>query len=44
MLNSADQFYQRDMERKGCDGKWECVPFFVLDRGEAVTMSETAGR
>lgn len=44
VLNGADQFYQRDMERKGRDGKWECVPFFVLERREAITMSEAAAR
>ena len=45
VLNGADQFYQRDSERRGRDGKsWECVPYFVLDRSEAITMSEGEAR
>jgi hypothetical protein len=40
VLNGCEQFYQREMERKGRDGKWEAVPFFVLNRSEAITMTE----
>jgi hypothetical protein len=32
VVNGCDQFFQRDMERKGKDGPWESVPFFVLNR------------
>jgi hypothetical protein len=42
-LNGADQFYQREMERKGKDGRWESVPYFV-NRSEAITMSEAAAK
>jgi hypothetical protein len=41
VLNGADQFYQREMERKGKDGRWESVPYFV-NRSEAITMSQPA--
>jgi hypothetical protein len=44
VLNGADQFFQRDMERKGRDGRWECVPYFVLNRSESVTMNEATAR
>jgi hypothetical protein len=40
MLNGADQFYQRNTERKGKNGRFEAVPFFVLKRSDAVVMSE----
>jgi hypothetical protein len=43
-LNGSEQFYQRDMERKGANGRFEAVPFFVLNRSEAVVMSEEAAR
>jgi hypothetical protein len=41
--NGVEQFYQREMERKGKDGRWESVPYFV-NRSEAVTMSEAAAK
>ena len=44
VVNSSPQFYQRDSERKGKHGQWESVPFFVLSRSEATTMSEAAGK
>jgi hypothetical protein len=44
VINGSDQFYQRDMERKGVNGKFEAVPFFVLNRSEATTMSEAAAK
>jgi len=44
VLNGSDQFYQRDSERKGKDGRWEAVPYFVLNRSEAATMSEAAAK
>ncbi len=43
-LNGSDQFYQRDTERKGKDGKWEAVPFFVINRSEAAVMSEAVAK
>jgi hypothetical protein len=42
-LNGQEQFYQRETERKGKDGRWEAVPHFVL-KPEATTMSEAAAR
>jgi len=42
-LNGSEQFYQRDMERKGANGKFEAVPYFV-NRSEAITMSEPAAK
>jgi hypothetical protein len=45
VLNGANQFFQRDTERRSRDGKgWECVPFFVLNRYESITMSEAIAR
>jgi hypothetical protein len=44
ILNGSEQFYQRDTERKSKDGRWEAVPFFVLNRSEAITMSEPAAK
>ena len=44
VVNGSDQFYQREAERKGKDGRWEAIPFFVLSRSEASTMSEAAGK
>jgi hypothetical protein len=43
VLSGGDQFYQREMERKGKDGRWESVPYFV-NRSEAITMSEAAAK
>ncbi|MCU1240579.1 MAG: hypothetical protein JWO71_1305 [Candidatus Acidoferrum typicum] len=43
-LNGAEQFFQRDTEQKGKDGKWHAVPYFVLNRSEAAVMSEEAAR
>jgi hypothetical protein len=42
-LNGQAQFYQRDQEQKR-DGKWVAVPFFVLEKREAVTMGEAQAR
>jgi hypothetical protein len=44
VINGQEQFYQRDSERKGKDGQWESVPYFVLNRSEAITMSEAAAK
>jgi hypothetical protein len=44
ILNGSEQFYQRDMERKGANGRFEAVPFFVLNRSEAAVMSEAAAK
>jgi hypothetical protein len=44
VVNGSNQFYQRDTERKGKDGRWESVPYFVLNRSEALTMSEAAAK
>jgi hypothetical protein len=44
VVNGSDQFYQRDSERKSKDGRWESVPYFVLNRSEATTMSEGAAK
>jgi hypothetical protein len=43
-VNGSEHFYQRDAERKGANGKFEAVPFFVLSRSEATTMSEAAAK
>lgn len=43
-VNGSEQFYQRDMERKSANGKFEAVPYFVLSRSEATTMSEAAAK
>jgi hypothetical protein len=32
------------MERKGANGRYEAVPFFVLNRSEAAVMSEAAAK
>jgi hypothetical protein len=44
VVNGQPQFYQRETERKSKDGRWESVPYFVLNRSEATTMSEAAGK
>jgi hypothetical protein len=44
IFNGSEQFYQREMERKSKDGRWEAVPHFVLNRSEAITMSEAAAK
>jgi hypothetical protein len=44
VVNGSNQFYQRDAERKGANGKFEAVPFFVLNRSDATTMSEAAAK
>jgi hypothetical protein len=44
VLNGQPQFYQRETERKSKDGRWESVPYFVLSRSEATTMSEAAAK
>jgi hypothetical protein len=44
VINGLEQFYQRDSEQKGKDGKWQAVPYFVLNRSEAITMSEAAAK
>lgn len=44
VVNGLDQFFQRDMERKGTNGKFEAVPFFVRNRSEATVMSEAAAK
>ena len=41
VLNWSEQIYQREMERKGRDGKWEAIPYFVLNRSEAITITES---
>lgn len=38
-LNGCEQFYQRETEQKR-DGRWVALPFFVVDRNQAVKMSE----
>jgi hypothetical protein len=43
LSNGTAQFYQRDSECKGKDGRWEAVPYFV-NRSEAITMSEAAAK
>src|SRR6266403_4966517 len=44
VVNGQPQFYQRETERKSKDGRWESVPYFVLSRSEATTMSEAAAK
>ena len=44
IVNGSEQFYQREMERKGKSGRFEAVPFFVLNRSEAAVMSEAAAK
>ena len=44
VVNGSDQFYQRETERKGKHGRWEAVPYFVLKRSDATTMSEAAAK
>jgi hypothetical protein len=44
VINGQEQFYQRDSEQKGKDGKWYAVPYFVLNRSEGSTMSEAAAK
>jgi hypothetical protein len=44
IVNGHPQFYQRETERKSEDGRWESVPYFVLNRSEATTMSEAAAK
>lgn len=43
VVNGAEQFYQRDTEQKR-DGRWVAIPYFVLNRREAITMSEAHAR
>src|SRR5580704_15526472 len=43
VVNGSNQFYQRDTEVR--DGtKYVAKPYFVLNRSEAITMSEAAGK
>jgi hypothetical protein len=42
VVNGSDQFFQRDTERKGKNGRWEAVPYFVLNRSEATVMPQAA--
>jgi hypothetical protein len=42
-LYGQTQYYQRDSEQRR-DGRWVAVPFFVINRPEAVTMGEAQGR
>jgi hypothetical protein len=44
VVNGQEQFFQRDTERKSKDGRWESVPYFVINRSEATTMSEAAAK
>jgi hypothetical protein len=39
-IHGQNQYYQRDREEKGRDGKWFAQPFFVINPREAITMSE----
>lgn len=43
MLNGSEQWYQRDSEQRR-DGRWVAVPFFVINKREAVTMAEAHAR
>src|SRR5258708_5548198 len=42
VVNGSDQFFQRDTERKSKDGRWEALPYFVLNRSEATVMPQAA--
>ena len=43
VINGCDQFYQRESEVR--DGtEYVAKPYFVLNRSEAITMSEAAGK
>lgn len=43
MINGTEQRYQRDTEQRR-DGRWIATPYFVINRREAVTMSQEQGR